>query len=134
VARINKFTDLVVWQKAHRFVLAVYSVSKHFPREEQFGLTSQMRRAAVSVTSNIVEGFDRGSNKEFIQFLIIARASLTEVQSQLLIARDLEYIDHKDFEKLAKDTVEVHKLINGLIKTLRTSKLSNSKTKNREDF
>lgn len=125
MARINKFSELKVWQKGHEYVLAVYRASEDFPRSEQFGLQSQLRRSAVSFTSNIVEGFDRGSNKEFIQFLIIARASLSESQNQLLIARDLGFITSESFNKLADKSVEAHKMVNGLVKTL---KLSNSKT------
>jgi four helix bundle protein len=129
LASVKKFTDLIVWQKAHKFVLNVYKVTEKFPTSEQFGLTSQVRRAAISVTSNIVEGFERGSNKEFKQFLVIARASLAEVQSQLLLARDLNFIKAEDFEKLASQSVEVHKLINGFMKSLATSKLDTSKLK-----
>ncbi len=125
MARINKFSELKVWQKGHEYVLAVYRASEDFPRSEQFGLQSQLRRSAVSFTSNIVEGSDRGSNKEFIQFLIIARASLSESQNQLLIARDLGFITSESFNKLADKSVEAHKMVNGLVKTL---KLSNSKT------
>lgn len=101
-------------------MLEVYRLSENFPQIEQFGLTSQLRRAVVSITSNIVEGFDRGSNKEFKQFLIVARASLSESQNQLLIARDLGYLKPVDFEKLVADSIEIHKMINGFIKSLQT--------------
>jgi four helix bundle protein len=126
VASIKKFTDLIAWQKGHALVLHVYSVTDNMPAKEQFGLQSQIRRAVVSVTSNIVEGFDRGSSKEFVQFLMMARASLAEVQNQLLIAKDLQYISKQDFEQLALNSVEIHKIINGLIKNLRTRKLTTS--------
>jgi len=130
VASIKKFTELIAWQKSHRLVLDVYKATEVFPRSEVFGLQSQIRRAVVSVTSNIAEGFERGSNKELIQFLIMARASLSETQNQLLIAKDLGYLNKKDFDELADKTVEVHKIINGLIKSLRTSKLTTSKLNN----
>lgn len=120
MASFKKFTDILAWQKSHKFVLNIYRLSESFPTTEQFGLTSQIRRAAVSITSNIVEGFDRGSNKEFKQFLIIARSSLSECQNQLLIAKDLGFMTQKDFEKMAADSVEIHKMINGLIKNLQT--------------
>ncbi len=130
MASITKFTDLIVWQKAHVFVLSIYRSTEIFPVSEQFGLTSQIRRASVSITSNIVEGFERGTNKELRQFLIIARASLAEVQNQLLIARDLKYLSKNDFTKLAGDSVEVHKLINGFMKSLQARKLETSKLTN----
>lgn len=120
MASIKKFSDMLVWQKSHNYVLAIYQVTENFPQSEQFGLTSQLRRAAVSVTSNIVEGFDRGSNKEFKQFLIVARASLSETQNQLLIARDLGFVKASIFDKLAADSIEIHKMINGFIKSLQT--------------
>lgn len=127
MASITKFTELIVWQKAHKLVLAIYKLTEQFPTSEQFGLTSQLRRAAVSVTSNIVEGFERSTNKELRQFLVISRGSLAETQYQLLLARDLGYISTNEFNKLAKDSVEVHKLINGFMKSLQTRKLETSK-------
>ncbi len=94
-------SKLIVWQKAHELVLHIYRITKHFPTDEQFGLTSQIRRAAVSVPSNIVEGKARGSNKDYCRFLLMARGSLEEVKYQTLLARDLEYI--KDEAKENKD-------------------------------
>ena len=129
MASIKKFTELLVWQKAHTFVLDIYKTTEKFPASEQFGLTSQLRRAAVSITSNIVEGFDRGSPKEFKQFLIVARASLSETQNQTLIALDLNYISRDRFDALAVQSIEIHKMINGLIKSLQTHRLDNSKLK-----
>jgi four helix bundle protein len=125
VASIKKFTDIIAWQKGHALVLSVYKLTDSMPQKEQFGLQSQIRRAVISITSNIAEGFERGSSKEFIQFLIIARASLAETQNQLLIARDLKYLPKTDFDQLAADSIEVHKILNGFIKSLRTSKLAN---------
>jgi four helix bundle protein len=124
VATIIKFTDLLTWQKGHSFVLAVYKSTARLPQSEQFGLTGQIRRAAVSVTSNIVEGFERGTNKEFRQFLIISRASLAETQNQLLLAKDLGYLKKEDFERLAGQSVELRKMINGFIKSLQTRSLA----------
>ena len=125
MATIRKFDDLLIWQKSHSLALSVYKVTEYLPRSEQFGLTSQIRRAIVSVTSNIVEGFERGTNKEFRQFLIIARASLAETQSQLLIARDLDYLTVNDFDRIASQSIELHKMINGMIKHLQTRSLTN---------
>ncbi len=118
--KISSFTDLVVWQEAHKLVVEVYKVTKTFPKEEVFGLTSQMRRAAVSITSNISEGFGRQSQKEKTQFYSFSRSSLLELQNQLLIAKDVEYFEKDKFEKIAQKTIRVHKLLNGLIKTAKS--------------
>lgn len=115
--KIKNFTDLNAWQEAHALVLMIYKISKNFPREEIFGLTNQMRRAVISITSNIAEGFSRQSDKEKIQFYCTALGSLTEIQSQLFIAKDVEYIKDTDFVKMEEQAIVVHKLINGLIKS-----------------
>lgn len=114
---IKSFTDLIAWQKGHKLVLLIYQIIKLFPSNERFGLTSQMSRAVVSVTSNIAEGFSRQSDKEKIQFYHNALGSLTELQNQLLIAKDIKYLDKELFDKAAKQSIEIHKLINGLIKS-----------------
>lgn len=119
--KIRKFTDLMVWQKGHKLVLDIYKITKNFPKEEQFGLVTQLRRAGVSFTSNIAEGFSRNSYKEKTQFYYTARGSLTEIQNQLLIARDIGYILPKEFNNLANKTVEISKMINGLIKKSKTA-------------
>lgn len=104
-------------------VLLVYSFTKSFPKEEIFGLTSQMRRCVVSITSNIAEGFSRQSFKEKVQFYYIAQGSVTELQNQLLIVRDIGLLSNENFQNVANQSVKVHKIINGLIKS---SKLHNS--------
>ena len=114
--KIKSFTDLNAWKEAHGLVLDIYAITKKFPKEEMFGLTNQIRRAAVSITSNIAEGFSRHSYKEKFQFYSISLGSLTEVQSQLLIARDICYISKIEFDKIADRTIIVNKLINGLLK------------------
>ncbi len=114
--KIQSFTDLYAWQEGHKLVIILYAVTKNFPKEEMFGLVSQMRRSAVSVTSNIAEGFSRNTIKDKIQFYCIAQGSLTELQSQLFIARDVGYLKGEDFDKISKQTVIVHKLITGLKK------------------
>lgn len=114
--KIRSFTDLVAWQEAHKLALMVYKVTKSFPKEELFGLINQMRRAAVSVTSNIAEGFSRQFYKEKVQFYCIAQSSNTELQNQLLLARDVGYLKEKEFQQIAVQSVNVHKLLNGLIK------------------
>jgi len=112
--KIYSFTDLKAWKQGHELVLFVYEKTKHFPQSEIFGITNQMRRAAVSITSNIAEGFSRGSNKEKAQFYSIALGSLTELQSQAYIARDVGFISKEDFFKMENLMIVVSKLINGL--------------------
>jgi four helix bundle protein len=114
--KIRSFTDLEAWKEAHRLVLIIYNVTKLFPKEEMYGLKSQMQRAAVSVSSNIAEEFRRGSLKDKGHFYTMAAGSITELQNQAIIVRDIKYIVHKEFQKIALQTVKVHKLINGLIK------------------
>lgn len=118
--KLKSFTDLNVWKQGHAFVLEIYLITKSFPKEELFGLTSQLRRAAISFTSNIAEGFSRRSYKEKLQFYSIALGSLTEIQNQLLIARDLKYIDKESFDRLANVSVALNKMTNGLIKKSKT--------------
>ena len=122
--KIQNFTDLTAWQKGHALAVDIYKITRNFPKDELFGLTSQLRRAGVSITSNIAEGFSRGFPKEKLQFYSIALGSLTEVQNQLLIARDIGYINKEQFQKIAEETVIVSKLINGLIKSLRSKTLN----------
>jgi four helix bundle protein len=117
--KIRSFTDLEAWKAGHALVLAVYSVTKSFPKDELFGLTSQLRRAAVSVTSNIAEGFSRSTYKEKTRFYYMALGSLTEVQNQLLIARDIKYCTPEDFTYCSDQTIQVSKLLNGLIRSSR---------------
>lgn len=117
--KIESFTDLNVWKESHKLVLLVYKVTKMFPKEEIFGLTSQMRRAVVSITSNIAEGFSRYSYKEKAQFYSIAHGSLTELQNQLLIAKDVDYLDNKIFCQLSDQSITVHKLLNAFIRKTR---------------
>ncbi len=116
-AKIKSFTDLTAWKEGHKLVLLVYEAVKGFPANERFGLASQIARAAISVTSNIAEGFSRSSKKEKVLFYRVALGSLTELQNQLVIARDLGYIDGALFAKLANQSVVVGKLIQGLIKS-----------------
>jgi len=117
--KISSFTDLDAWKYGHKLVLEIYKITNDFPSEEKFGLVNQLRRAAVSITSNLAEGFSRQSYKEKIQFYSISQGSTTEVQNQLLISKDLNYIDSEIFPRLAEQSVTIHKLINGLIKSSR---------------
>ena len=121
--KITKFTQLYAWREGHVLVLLVYKITKDFPREEIFGLVNQMRRCAVSITSNIAEGFSRQSYKEKVQFYSISLGSITELQNQLLIAKDVGFISKKIFDEIAAQSIKVHKIVNGLIKS---SKAHNS--------
>jgi four helix bundle protein len=117
--KIRNFTDLIAWQKGHELVLGVYELTKEFPDCEKFGLTNQIQRATVSITSNIAEGFSRGTDKDKIQFYRMAQGSVTEVQNQLIIARDLQYVEMAKFSKVHELSIIVSKLINGMIKKLK---------------
>lgn len=101
-------------------VLCIYRMTERFPRNEQFGLTSQLRRAAVSISSNIAEGFSRQSPKDKANFYTIALSSLTEVQNQILIAKDITYLKQEEFYKIEQQTILVSKLINGLLKYVKS--------------
>ena len=116
--KIKSFTDLNAWKEGHQLVLTIYKITKDFPKEEIFALTSQIRRAVISITSNIAEGFSRNSSKEKSQFYHMALGSLTEVQNQLLVARDVGYISKEIFNEVAKKTIVASKLIHGLMKTV----------------
>lgn len=115
-AKIKSFTDLHAWQEGHKLVIMIYETTKNFPKVETFGLISQMRRCVISITSNIAEGFSRSTIKDKVQFYCISHGFLTELQNQLLAARDIGYLDKAEFNKIANQTVAVHKLITGLKK------------------
>lgn len=115
--KIRRFTDLVVWQKAHNLVLWVYTITRKFPSDERFGLVSQLRRASVSVSSNIAEGFGRFTLKDKRYFYLVARTSLAEVENQFYIARDLKYINKGEFETFEKRSKLVLLPLIGLLKS-----------------
>ncbi|WP_281980684.1 four helix bundle protein [Tenacibaculum mesophilum] len=117
--RIKTFRDLLVWQKSMGFVTEVYKISNDFPKEEVFGLTSQMRRSAVSVPSNISEGFGRQSLGDFIRFLKIGIASLFELQTQLEISSNLAYISKESFDRLYEESREIERMLSSLIRKLK---------------
>ena len=114
---IQRFTDLRVWQDAHQLVLFIYKVTRVFPKDELFGLTSQMRRAGVSITSNIAEGFVRQTRNDKINFYTMALASLSELRSQILIARDLTYLSQEIYIEFEQQTDNISKMLTGLIRT-----------------
>jgi len=112
----NGFEDLQVWQKSRKLVVLIYQLTALLPKEEQFGLTAQIRRAAVSVSSNIAEGSARGSDKDFARFLLMAIGSAAEVKCQLILAKDLNYIVENDFNEAIETVHEIGKMIKGLRK------------------
>ena len=116
--RAKSFRDLIVWQKAHQLVLLVYSASGKFPNNEIYGLTSQFRRAAVSIPANIAEGFKRKSKPDKFRFMNIAQGSLEECRYYLILARDLGYMDIDD---LMANLEEVSKLLEAYAKSILTS-------------
>ena len=119
-ASSNKgYKRLKVWQESHELVLKVYKVTKKFPREENFGITSQMRRAVVSVAANIVEGQVRNTNKSFLQFLNIANGSLVEVEYYLELSNELSYLKEAEFKIIDQQRLLVGNLLNGLVRSLR---------------
>lgn len=118
--KIKSFHDLRVWQEAHLLVVLIYGTTKGFPKEEQFGLTNQIRRAAVSITSNLAEGFGRETIKDRVHFYIMSIGSLNEIQSQLLVARDVGYLHDKSWLELENKIIIVNKMLNGLIKKSRS--------------
>lgn len=120
--RIESFTDLNTWQEGHKLVVMVYRQTKSWPKDEDYGLRSQIRRAVVSVTSNIAEGFSRETAPDQTHFYVMAKASLTEVQNQLLVAKDVEYSSEDDFHLLADQSKVVHRLLIGLIKASKAGK------------
>ncbi len=124
--RIKSFTELVAWQAGHQLVLEVYKITKNFPREETYVLVSQMRRCAISITSNTSEGFSRDTRKEKNRFYNMALSSLTELQNQLIVSRDLYYLEKEKFNEIAEKTVRVSKLINGLIKSSKSKNIPNT--------
>lgn len=118
---IKSYKNLMVWQKGFRVSLLIYKLTKLFPKEEIYGLTSQIRRAAVSIPSNIAEGYCRQRKLEYIQFLQIAFASGAEVETQLLIAKELNYITDSDYLETNNLLEEVMKMLNSLISKIKTS-------------
>jgi four helix bundle protein len=119
----NSYRDLIVWQRAVAAVTKLYRATEAFPKHELYGLTSQIRRAAVSIACNIAEGQGRKSNGEFQQFLGNAKGSLLEVETQLVISKNLQYLSETSFIELSADYEEISRLLNGLMNSLRKSQL-----------
>jgi len=115
---MRDFKKLKVWEKAHTFTLQVYKITKNFPSDERFGLTAQLRRAAASVPTNIAEGCGRDSERELVRFMSIAAGSASEVEYQLLLACELNYIQDEKYRELNQQINEVKRMLNSFIQKL----------------
>jgi four helix bundle protein len=117
---LKNYKELKVWQKSYQLCITIYKITKHFPKEEKYGLTSQIRRAAVSVPSNIAEGYGRKTTQEYLQSLYIAYGSHCELETQIMLSKDLGYIKTEDFEGLQMGIGEVERMLKALIKALQS--------------
>ncbi|MEK7606447.1 MAG: four helix bundle protein [Patescibacteria group bacterium] len=117
---LKDFTSLRVWQHSRHFAVKIYKITSAFPRDEIFGLTSQLRRASVSIASNIAEGFGRFSFKEKVQFYNIAQSSLIETQNQLIISKDVDYLPEKEFHMVYNESVLIAKMLSALVRSSRS--------------
>ncbi len=123
---MQDFHNLKVWQRSHQLVLLVYKATAKFPKDELYGLTSQIRRAAVSIPANIAEGCVRGGDPEFSRFLYIAQGSASELDYHLLLSRDLDYISPSDYQSLSKGLTEVRRMLSTFIQTIKPKTKANS--------
>ena len=123
MAQINTYKDLIVWQRSMELVVATYNLTENFPRTEQYGLSSQMRRSVISIPSNIAEGRRRGSRKDYHHFLIIAYGSGAELETQMEIAKRLQFSKSLDYSKIDQLLEEVMKMLNKILSNLRNCSL-----------
>jgi len=119
---MNSFRDLLVWKKGMELVTTVYSLTSKFPKEELYALTSQIRRCSISIPSNIAEGYGRRHKQDYVRFLEIARSSLYELQTQLEISKNINYIDEHELNVILEQCKELEKMLNSFIKTIAQSK------------
>ncbi len=124
--KTQKFQELIVWQKAHQLTLKIYSITRSFPKDELYGLTSQIRRSTVSVAANIAEGYRKKGKADKMRFLNISEGSIDETKYHLILAKDLEYIDLIIFEELMELAEEVSKLLTAYINAIERSKYANT--------
>mgnify|MGYP001588828889 CR=1 FL=1 len=117
---MRNFKELKVWQKSHNLALSIYKATAIFPKEEVYGMTSQIRRACSSISANIAEGCGRGSEAEFAQFLQIAMGSASELESHLLLAHDLGFLKPDKYKQMESETTEIKRMLTVFIKKLRT--------------
>lgn len=118
---MKTFRDIFIWQKSMSLVTKIYTYTNHFPKEEVFGLTSQIRRCSVSIPSNVAEGFGRESNKEYLRFLNISLGSLFELQTQLEIAKNVQYLDEVKFNEIYEDTREIERMLVSFINKIKNT-------------
>ncbi len=116
--KLKSYRDLIVWQKSVNFVTQIYVVTRDFPREELYGLTAQIRRSAVSVPSNIAEGYGRNSRNDYARFLQIANGSLYEIQTQLEISLNLSYLSESRFNEIYEQSREIERMLSSLIRKI----------------
>ena len=121
---LKNYRELKVWQKSYRLCLDLYRITKEFPKEERYGLTSQIRRAAVSIPSNIAEGYGRKTTADYLRFLYIAYGSICELETQLLLSNDLNYVNKENLKALRDDTEEAERMLKALIKSLENKRLN----------
>ncbi len=119
MSEIKTFRDLIVWQKAIELVILIYRITKTFPEDERFGLVSQIRRASISIPSNIAEGYGRNHTNDYLRFLQIAVGSVYELQTQLIISHNLGYLSKELFKETEEKTREVERILIGLIKKIK---------------
>jgi S23 ribosomal protein. len=119
---MKDFRQLKVWEKSHQLALAVYSATKEFPKEELYGLTSQIRRASMSIPTNIAEGCGRNTEADFARFLQIAMGSASETEYQLILAHDLEFLPKDSYEKLHNDVEEIKRMLASLLEIIRADR------------
>jgi len=129
MATISKFEDIEAWQLAREMTKVIYAISNEGAFARDFGLRDQIRRASVSIMSNIAEGFERGGDKEFFQFVSLAKGSSGEVRAQLYVALDAGYIDQQTFSQLSDMAAQINRMLAGFMKYLRSSELKGSKYK-----
>lgn len=119
---MRDFRKLSVWHKAHQTVLAIYASTQHFPNDERYGLTSQIRRAAVSIPANIAEGCGKNTDAELARYMQISMGSASELEYHLLLAHDLQYLAVEQYDALNERVIEVKRMLASFIKTLRKSR------------
>ena len=124
---MRDYKKINAWTRSHRFVLGVYTLTEKFPSDEKFGIISQLRRAALSIPTNIAEGCGRSTERELVRFMDIASGSASEVDYLLYMAMELKYIDQNKYDRANNELTEIRKMISGYIKTVRNSKANSNK-------
>lgn len=131
---MKDFRKLTVWERAHKLTLDIYNITKDFPKDELYGLTVQMRRSAASIPTNIAEGCGRDSQAEFIHFLQMAMGSASELEYQLILVKDLYYLEDIKFDKISNDLGEVRRMLNSLIQKVKQDNISSVINSKKQDI